>query len=348
MSSPSIVVIGASAGGVEAVTRVVRELPADFAAPVFVAMHFPLDSTSVLPRILSRAGPLPAAHPRDGDPILPSHVYVAPPDRHLIIHRRAIHLARGPRENGYRPAVDPMFRSAAVAYDGRAIGVILTGNLDDGTAGLLAIKRRGGTAIVQDPSEALFPSMPASAIEHVRVDHVLRLDQIASVLVEIVAEAANAPSSNILPAEASDDAQLETAYDELDLRAVENPEDHPGKPSQFGCPDCGGVLWEIHDGDLVRYRCRVGHAWSAEALRERQAVELDAALWMALRTLEESVSLTRRMADRARQRGNDILAAKFERDARATGQRARIIRDAIVVETETRRVPEKSAEGTTG
>ncbi|MGH7620622.1 MAG: chemotaxis protein CheB, partial [Gemmatimonadaceae bacterium] len=164
-----IIVVGASAGGVEALQRLVAYLPANFGGSMFVTVHFPEHGTSTLPRILTRAGPLTAIHPVNGEPIIPGRIYVARPDFHLLLGPTGIRLVRGPRENGNRPAVDPMFRSAAVAFGRRVIGVVLTGNLDDGTSGLAAIKRRGGLAIAQDPSDALFPSMPHSAIEHVEV-----------------------------------------------------------------------------------------------------------------------------------------------------------------------------------
>src|SRR4051812_13953252 len=161
MAKKDIIVIGASAGGVEALSRLVHSLPADLPAAVFVTVHFPRTSQSVLPRILSRAGSLPAVHPKDGEPIRRGTIYVAPPDQHLLLVNGAVRLVRGPTENGNRPAIDPMFRSAAVAYGDRVIGVVLSGNLDDGTAGLMSITRRGGVGVAQDPEDALFSSMPA-------------------------------------------------------------------------------------------------------------------------------------------------------------------------------------------
>ena len=190
---PPIVVVGASAGGVEALTRVMRELPADLQGAVFVTMHFPSFSTSVLPRILTRAGRLPATHAEDNQPIVAGEVCVAPPDRHLLILRERIQIVRGPQEHGNRPAIDPMFRSASVAHGARVVGVILTGNLDDGTAGLLSIKRGGGFAIVQDPADALFPSMPASAMQHVDVDQLVPLERIARAIVAAVEAARERP-----------------------------------------------------------------------------------------------------------------------------------------------------------
>ena len=324
-----IIVIGASAGGVEAVSQIARGIPASFPGAIFVTMHFPVYSTSVLPRILERAGSLPATHAEDRAPIQAGHVYVAPPDRHLLLLRNSTHLVRGPRENGHRPAIDPMFRSAAIAHGANVIGVVLTGNLDDGTAGLLAIKRRGGIAIVQDPADALYRSMPASAIEHVRPDHVLSVPQIAARLTELATVIANRKAKP-LEEPMDDDALRETLYSELDLRTVEHASEHPGRPSPFGCPDCGGVLWELEDGDLMRYRCRVGHAWTSDALLTSQAEQLDQALWTALRALEENAALTENIARRARKRGNDMLAAKYDREAKTARVRAHVIRDALI------------------
>ena len=189
MTERDIIVIGASAGGVEAVRQLVRSLPSRLDASIFIAIHFPAHGTSMLPRILSREGHLPVVHAFDGDTVIRGRIYVAPPDSHLLFEHRRIQLARGPRENGCRPAIDPMFRSAAVAFGPRTIGVVLTGNLDDGTSGLASIKRHGGLAVVQDPDDARFPSMPLSALEHVVVDRVVPIRGMWSALDELT----NAP-----------------------------------------------------------------------------------------------------------------------------------------------------------
>jgi two-component system, chemotaxis family, protein-glutamate methylesterase/glutaminase len=183
--SNNIIVIGASAGGVEALSTLVRALPAGLPAAVFVVLHIPAQSPSLLPSILSRAGQLPAIQPTDGMAISPGCIYVAPPDHHMLLERGYIRIVRGPRENRHRPAIDPLFRSAARSYGARVTGVILTGTLDDGTAGLLAVKQRGGIAIVQDPKEALYTSMPRSALDHVAVDYCASLGEIATRLVEL-------------------------------------------------------------------------------------------------------------------------------------------------------------------
>jgi two-component system chemotaxis response regulator CheB len=221
-----------------------------------------------------------------------------------------------------------MFRSAALAYGRRVIGVILSGNLDDGTSGLLAIKRRGGIAVVQHPDEAMFSSMPQSALDHVDVDHVSKLHHLASLLTEL-AKRTPVEEDEVM---ASDDAQRETEFAEIDLARIEDAEDHPGVLAPFGCPDCGGTLWELREGNLVRFRCRVGHAWTSEALLARQAETLDAALWTALRALEESSSLSQQLAERARSRGNSQVAERLADNATLASRRADIIRDVLVSE----------------
>jgi two-component system, chemotaxis family, protein-glutamate methylesterase/glutaminase len=326
MPKRDIIVIGTSAGGVEALSRLVATLPANFPAAIFVTVHFPRTSQSTLPQILSRAGKLPALHPDDGQVHRPGHVYVAPPDRHMLLIGNAIRLVRGPTENGNRPAVDVMFRSAALAYRERVIGVVLTGNLDDGTAGLYAIVRRGGIGVAQDPSEAIFPSMPRSAIEHGLTSHVVPLEELGALLQRLVAEELPVHPEVSMP----DDAPRENAFAAFDIRAMEDPDNHPGEPSPYACPDCGGVLWEIVDGEMERFRCRVGHAWTSDALLMQQNETLDSALWMALRALEESVSLNRRVAERLRQRGNSDVAGKFERASTLAERRAMVIRDALM------------------
>jgi two-component system, chemotaxis family, protein-glutamate methylesterase/glutaminase len=271
MPDHDIVVVGASAGGVEALAALARSLPADLPAAVFVVLHVPSTGSSALPDILSRHGPLPAAHVKDGEPIENGRIYVAPPDHHVLLRTGHVHLSRGPRENGHRPAVDPLFRSAAHQYASRVIGVVLSGALDDGTAGLTAVKSRGGLAVVQEPGDALYPGMPDSALEHVRVDHVVPTADMGALLARITAE----PSPEA-PGSAPDHMEVEVQVEGFSLEAMEG--ERPGRPSGFSCPDCNGVLWEIQDGQLQRFRCRVGHAWSPESLLTQQSEALEAAL----------------------------------------------------------------------
>jgi two-component system chemotaxis response regulator CheB len=324
MASRDIIVVGGSAGGVEALQTLVRMLPPHLPATVLAVLHFPEKGTSLLPRILSRAGPLAAVHAADGDHLVPGRIYVAPPDRHLLVTEDGIKLGRGPTENGNRPAIDPLFRSAASTYGPRVIGVLLTGNLDDGTSGLAAVKRYGGLAVVQDPEDALFPSMPRSAIEHVHVDRVVPLRQMAKVLQDLIETPIPATDFDV-----SRDDLMENEFSAGDLEPAERAEQHPGTPSTFGCPDCGGVLWELREGEFVRFRCRVGHAWSGDALLDEQARQFDEALWIALRTLEERAALSRKIADRHRARGSDRLAARFDAQAGEIEKRAAIVHAAL-------------------
>jgi len=325
MVSRDIIVVGASAGGVEALQRLAHDLPADFPGTIFVTVHFPEHGTSVLPQILNRAGPLRASHAVDGDPIEPGRIYIAPPDYHLLLSRGGVRTVRGPRENGHRPAIDPMFRSAAVAFDRRVIGVVLTGNLDDGTSGIAAVRRAGGVGVAQDPEEALFRSMPDSAIAHAGVDCVSPIGELAALLTKLMHE----PHLRVAEANVADDVR-ETELSALNLEAIADTGNHPGHSSVYGCPDCGGVLWQLEEGELTRFRCRVGHAWTADALLVEQTVQFDEALWVALRALEESAGLAAQLAKKQRDRGHQTLSERFERQAKDLNQRAEIVRTALV------------------
>jgi two-component system, chemotaxis family, protein-glutamate methylesterase/glutaminase len=327
MAGHHIVVIGASAGGVEALAKITKQLPTTLDAAVFVAMHFPAHSVSLLPDILNRAHTLLATHPQDGDPIQPGHIYIAPPDYHLLIQPDTIRLSHGPKENGHRPAIDALFRSAAQAYGSAVVGVVLTGMLDDGTSGLRAIKAQGGVALVQDPAEALFSSMPESAIAKVEVDQVLPLAALVDAIVELVSDAVDdspAVASSLID-EAARVAQEKAAAEEGDRSNAASP---------LTCPDCGGVLWELRDGDLLRFRCHVGHAYSMEGLMTEQSNTLERALWVAVRTLEEKASLSRRLAAQAQAQNRPNSLQQFSQRATQSEQNARLIRQIILHQPE--------------
>ncbi|OKH39019.1 chemotaxis protein CheB [[Phormidium ambiguum] IAM M-71] len=324
MPGHDIIVIGASAGGVEAATQLVRSLPADIPAAIFVVIHIAAHGNSVLPQIFQRRGHLPATHPKDGETIQHGQVYVAPPDLHLIIKSGYINLAHGPKENRHRPAVDPLFRSAARAYQSRVIGVILSGALDDGTAGLLEIKKLGGIAIVQDPEEALYDGMPGSAIENVQVDYVLSIAEIGEKLVTLAHEPVETNNNSVDP-----QLEVETDMAELDREAVQSLE-RPGKESPYSCPECGGVLWEINNGNFLRFRCRTGHAFSPDSLFAEQSESLEQALWVALRALKEQSALSKRLADRAKAQNHPIAAERFAKRVQETDARAEVIRRVLV------------------
>ncbi|RBY90922.1 chemotaxis protein CheB [Blastococcus sp. TF02A-26] len=283
-------------------------LPPDLPATVLVVSHLPTSAHSHLPQILDRVAALPVRAAVDGAPLTPGTVWVAVPDRHLMVVDGHVALSRGPRENGHRPAVDVLFRSAARAAGPRVIGVVLSGALDDGTAGMVAIRARGGVGVVQDPEEAMYGSMPRHAREIGGAEHVVALDALPKLLDDLLAEEVDA-SEAPPPSELMD---METAMARLDIDAM-NADDRPGSPSGFGCPSCHGALFAIDEGGLERFRCRVGHAWSPEALAEEQSQALEGALWMALRGLEERAALALRMGERAEDRGHLHTAATFRR-----------------------------------
>jgi two-component system chemotaxis response regulator CheB len=307
MAGHNIVVVGFSAGGIEPLVQMASGLPRDLPASLFVVHHFPAQSVSVLPAILNRSGPLKAAAAENEEPIVSGRIYVAPPDHHLLIRNGTVRLTGGPREHGHRPAVDPLFRSAARSHGSRVIGVLLSGSLDDGTAGLHAIKAAGGLAMVQDPASCAYPGMPESAIEFVAVDHVVTPEELSTTLVRLVNQEAPAPAGRVPAAEEIDPAEPEPAVAGTAALRQGRP---VGRPSTFSCPDCGGVLWESEQGELLHFRCHVGHAFSEESLLAKQSDELEGALWTALRALEEKADLARRLADRVRRRGGALRSVQ--------------------------------------
>jgi two-component system chemotaxis response regulator CheB len=309
-----IVVVGASAGGVEALRALVGALPPDFPAAVLVVLHISQSGTSVLPEILRRAGVLPAATALDGEPLLRGRVYVAPPGCHLMVDRGVARLSHGPRENGHRPAIDPLFRSAATAFGARAAGVVLSGMLDDGTAGLHAIKEHGGIAIVQNPDTAMYPGMPRSAAAHVAVDALLPLPEIAAALVRVTGEGHHDPGGDPMPVDPS------LAPERLSA---------DGRSTRFTCPDCGGVLFQYDEGPVDRYKCSVGHAYSPESLVDGQEQQVEYALWAAVRILEDRVVLLHRMAQHSRDAGRERAGEQFGARASELIAHAELIRATI-------------------
>ena len=263
MQPRDIIVIGTSAGGLDALRRLTASLPANLPASVFVVQHCAPSGQSLLAHILTRSGPLHAKNPMNHERIMPGAVYVAPPDRHMLIQDGHVCTSQGPKENRVRPSIDALFRSAARAYGARVIGVVLTGMLDDGTAGLMSIKQQGGLAVVQAPSDAAYPSMPQSALRYVKADYCLPLSEIATKLVQLAVDP--------VEAQAKPSIRLETEY-RISLGDTEAMEQVAtvGKLSPFTCPDCQSVLWELRDKDFIRFRCRMGHAHSAHSLLATQ------------------------------------------------------------------------------
>ena len=324
MPARDIIVVGASAGGVEALVRLVSALPADLPAAVLVVLHVPPDAPSALPAILARAGPLPVAHAENGEPIQYGRIYVAPPNYHLLVMDGQVRLALGPRENGVRPAADVLFRSAARTFGPRVVGVVLSGTLRDGTLGLSAIRLRGGVAMVQDPDEALFGGMPSSALERNQVDSCLPVAEIASTLARL---ARQPPEPEPQREEAAMRAGGPDAY-ELDgdeTHLVSNK--RQGQASGLTCPDCHGALWEVREGELVRLECRVGHAHSVESYLSHQAVYFEEAMWTAVNTLEERAAICREQA--SRQAADVSLGARFRERAAELDQQAQAVRDLL-------------------
>jgi two-component system, chemotaxis family, protein-glutamate methylesterase/glutaminase len=317
-----IIVIGASAGGVEAVSCILQDLPEDLPAAVFVVIHTSPHSRSFLPQIFSRVGKLTVGHPLGNELIRSAHVYVAPPDFHMLLDRDRVKVVRGPVENHTRPAVDPLFRSAALHHGPKAVGVVLTGFLDDGTAGLVAVKARGGLTIIQDPADAREPSMPRSALEHVEPDYLLPLSMIGATLARLAGERVEPPSP---PPSPLLDYETRTAASEG--RMIHG--DHiqvVGEPSMYSCPECNGVLYEVKEEKPLRFRCRTGHAFSAHTLMADQTTSIETALYTALRALEESAALARRMAARSK---NPNTAEHLAKVAGERTQHAEEIRRAL-------------------
>ncbi len=310
-----VVAVGASAGGVEALRALVGGLPADFPGAVLVVLHVPRDAPSALPGILDRSGPLPATQAVDGERLRSGHVYVAPTDHHLLVIDDKLRLARGPAENGHRPAVDPLFRSVARAYGPRAVGVVLSGSRDDGAAGLAGIANRGGTTIVQEPSDALYPWMPRAALAGCAVDHVVPAAKLGGLIAEITAMELSRPAHT-----QAADPRLDAEVAMSDFAPI-TTDDLAAPAAGYGCPSCGGSLFEMDGRPVPRYRCRVGHAWSPESLLDEQAIALEGALWVALRALEEKTALTRRMAgtDRPYHSSSGARFRTMADDAEAAG-----------------------------
>lgn len=279
------IVIGASAGGMAALKELVAQFPKDFPAPVFIVNHMDAHTSGeALLRVLNESGNLTCVHGQDKQAIQSGTVYLAPSDQHMLIGKGKILITKGARENRSRPAIDPLFRSAAVAYGNRVIGIILTGYLDDGTSGMMAIKRCGGVCIAQDPEDASYPDMPQSVIANVGADYCLPIAGMGALLSELVQR--ELPESGPVP----DDIVIESKIAQRvlsDLPSVEAL----GDQVPYNCPDCGGVLWKVAEGELLRYRCHTGHAFTSSALLDQQTVKIEETLWVALRMFEERQNL---------------------------------------------------------
>ncbi|MFO7553245.1 MAG: chemotaxis protein CheB [Haliea sp.] len=300
------IVVGASAGGMEALKKLVAQLPKEFPAPVFIVNHMGADTTGeALVKVLNESSSLACAHAQDQQVFKSGNIYLAPSDQHMLIVKGKILVTKGARENRSRPAIDPLFRSAAVAYGNRVIGIILTGYLDDGTSGMMAIKRCGGVCIAQDPHDASYPDMPQSVISNVGADYCLPVAEMGALLSDLVSR--ELPENK----EAPEDLVIEAKIAQRvlsDLPSVEAL----GDQVPFNCPDCGGVLWKVEEGDLLRYRCHTGHAFTSSVLLAQQAVKIEETLWVALRMFEERQNLLVTMGSK----GSSASASSISQRAR--------------------------------
>jgi two-component system, chemotaxis family, protein-glutamate methylesterase/glutaminase len=283
-----VVAVGASAGGVEALTNFAANLPTDLPYAILAALHMPPSAPSVLAKIIDRSGPLPAVSARDGQPLEAGHIYVGVPDRHLLVHDHRVILSEGPTENGHRPAINALFRAVALNFGQHAIGILMSGVLDDGVYGIGDIRARGGTTIVQDPRDALFPAMPANAMQAGVVEHHAAAADMGALLKQLaerdIEERDMEPDPTMeLENRIAMGRRFSTSFDAEKL----------GPHSGYTCPDCNGSLIRVNGQN---YRCRVGHAWTAESLLRARDDEVENALWIAIRSLREKANLSRKMA----------------------------------------------------
>jgi two-component system chemotaxis response regulator CheB len=327
MAKKDIVVVGASAGGMEALRDLVAALPNDFEGSIFVVWHTSPSVKSVLPRVLAKNGPLPADFAVDHEPIRPRRIYVAPADHHMLLERGFVRVTKGPKENRWRPAVDPLFRSAAYVYGPRAIGVVLSGALDDGTAGLWTIKLRGGTTIIQDPAEAVIPAMPLNALRAVEIDHTAPVSEIAGLLSRLTREEAQPAPEMPMAEQRKTETEIRIAEEasSLERRVFE-----AGDLSPYTCPECHGVLTRIQEGRVMRFRCHTGHAYSANTLLSSVTESVEQLLFGALRAIDESVLLLDQLGGHFNDSGDKKSGATFLQKAEEARQRGLVVRQVAI------------------
>lgn len=322
MSSRNILAIGTSAGGFDALRFLASQFSHDLPASVLVAIHLSSQSRSTLDAILTQSGPLIAGFAEDGERLQKSRIYIGPPERHLLLEGDTLRLGRGPRENNARPAIDPMFRSVALCCGVRAIGVVLTGTLGDGAAGLQTLKQSGGITLVQDPSDAAYPEMPTTALYRSKPDHVVGLAEMPALLEVLVRQPAGSPTP------VPDGIGYEVEIAKTGRSNVSNLE-RIGRRSVLTCPDCQGVMWEIDEGELLRYRCHVGHAYTAELMSLALDESLTRSLASALRALDERILVANKLHEEASTNGRAKIAELWARRGRELEQEATVIRDSI-------------------
>jgi two-component system chemotaxis response regulator CheB len=321
-----LVVIGASAGGIAAIRTLLSQLPADLPAAILIVLHLAPDAGSMLPHIFGAAAAMPVRFAEDKATLSYGEARIAPPDRHLLVEFGHVRVVRGPRENGFRPGIDPLFRSAAWAYGPRVIGVLLSGMLRDGSAGLWAIKSCGGITVVQDPRDAEFRDMPRNALEHLPVDHCLAASDIGALLVDLVRQPVPASADFRAPDQFRIETDMLGPEPTGDVRTM----NQIGKLSPYTCPSCHGSLWEVFDEHVLRFRCHTGHGFSADSLDGEQKDVLENALFGALRALQENARLARTVAATSRQQQREGMARVYEEKAAENDSNADVIRDILL------------------
>lgn len=319
-----IIVMGASTGGFEAFKRIIKKLPPDFSIPIFIVWHMSPNIRGILPGVLNDANSIYAANAYDKEPIRPNRIYVAPPDHHLLVEEGRVRVTRGPKENRFRPAVDPLFRSAAYAYGNRVIGVVLTGALDDGTAGLWRIKYNGGIAIVQDPNDAEVSSMPENALREVNVDFTVPVVRMADLLVDLSKEKITSKAKVMKDEKTKIEIGIAQEENALKKGALDL-----GELSPFTCPECHGVLTKIMEGKLSRFRCHTGHAFSADTLMATLTESIEDSLYSALRGMDECIMLLNHIGDHYAEANNPRLAAVYFKKAKEAEERSGLIRKTV-------------------
>ncbi len=303
-----------------------KSLPADFPAPIFVVQHVAPYTHSILPDLISRVSALKAKYPEHGEKYKPGVIYMAPPDHHLLLEDDKVLVTKGPKENKFRPSIDALFRSAAYVHGPRVIGVVLTGYLDDGTSGLWTVQRLGGKTIVQDPNDAPFPDMPANALEFVEADHIIPLAELSALLVRLTTE--EAPAAPKLPKNDLERIEIEITIARQD-NAFEMGIIDKGTLTAFTCPDCHGALTQLIEGNLIRFRCHTGHAYTISTLLAEVTESVESMLYQGMRGLEETKMLLEHMGEHFKETKQQEVADLFFRKAEAAGKQARVIHDNI-------------------
>ena len=326
MPKRDIVVVGASAGGLTPLKTFVSSLPADFPGSIFIVLHIPPFSESRLALILSKAGPLKAVQPKDGEEIKSGIIYVAANDHHLLLEGSKVIMKKGPKENRFRPSIDALFRSAAYVYGNRVIGIVLSGLLNDGTSGLWSIKRMGGITIIQDPEDADFPQMPLNVLEYVEVNHTMPVAEMGQFVAALVNKLA--PKKKKISTKELNLLKLEVVIATRD-NAFETGIMNYGELTTFTCPECHGALARLFEGNLIRFRCHTGHAYTASTLLADLSQSVEEMLWQGMRGMEEMNLLLKGIEKHLKELGHRKQAAIFNDKAEEAAHRARIIHDSI-------------------